>query len=192
MKNRIYFLTLALSASSLTFATEMMPFEGGKVPLNLNAGMEIYKTDGSLTENEKDLKIINLNKTLEQQQRMYEEKITYLEDELQKSKDRLVEKSINHDKAQEFLEKRFAEETGYLKKELVAKTKSMMEFQRQAEKIKPSDDMKNLIKINTELALELRKSTDDAAFTKLKGENFAKSIEKLPSSGGRMPASVDK
>ncbi len=186
------FLSVAILVSTVSFAREMMPADGGQVMPSLTMGHESYKTDGSLTENEKDLKIVNLNKMIEQQQRMYEDKISYLEDELQKSKDRLVEKSINHDKAQDFLEKRFTEETGFLKKELVAKTKSMMEFQRQVEKIKPSEDMKNLIKVNTELALELRKSTDDAAFAKLKGENFAKSIEKLPATGGRMPASVGK
>jgi len=192
MKKKTCFLVLAMTVSTMASAFEMMPFESGHSFQTGAIKLESFKADGSLTDNEKDLKIINLNKMLEQQQRMYEEKIAYLEDELQKSKDRLVEKSINHDKAQEFLEKRFAEESGFLKKELVAKTKSMMEYQRQVEKIKPSEDMKNLIKINTELALELRKSTDDAAFSKLKGENFAKSIEKLPTTGGRMPASVDK
>lgn len=190
MKTRIYCVSLALAISATSLmAKDLMWAEGG-IPTT-EVSFDAYPAEGMMTENEKDLKIISLTKMIDQQQKMYVDKIAYLEDELQKSKDRLVEKSINHDKAQDFLEKRFTEETGYLKKELVAKTKSMMEFQRQAEKIKPSEDMRNLIKINTDLAVELRKSEDNAAFSKLRGENFAKSIEKLPT-GGRMPASVEK
>lgn len=68
-----------------------------------------------------------------------------------------------------------------------------MEYQRQLEKIKPSEDMKNLIKINTELALENRRSTDQLALIQLKGnEGLAKQLDAKEATGGRMPASVGK
>lgn len=142
-------------------------------------------------ECQKDAKIGYLTKMLDQQQKMYESKISYLEFELKKSKERLVEKSINNERAQAFLEAKFAEEATNLKKELVAKTKTNLEYQRQLEKIKPSEEMKNLIKVNTELAIEVRKSTDQIALMQLKHEE--PKLENFGTTGGgRMPASVGK
>lgn len=144
-------------------------------------------------ESEKDIKIANLNKLLDQQQHSYDEKIAYLQDELKKSKERLIEKSINTEKLQANVEKRYNEESSYLKKELVAKTKTLMEYQRQLEKVKLSDEMKNIIKVNTELAVELRKSNDQLALVQLQAnEALAGKAAPAETTGGRMPASVQE
>jgi predicted helicase len=180
-------LTLAATAS----ATEKLMVDDGHAGIKAYAAVEFPKnTVEAVADNEKDMKIATLNKLLDQQQRLYDEKISYLEDELKKSKERLVEKSINHDKMQTFQERTFNEESTYLKKELVAKTKTLMEYQRQLEKMKPSDEVKNLIKINTDLALEVRRSTDQLALIQLKGDTLAS--KPLETQKGRMPASVEK
>jgi hypothetical protein len=147
----------------------------------------------AIEQSEKDMKIANLYKLLEQQQHSYDEKIAYLQDELKKSKERLIEKSINTEKLQANVEKRYNEESSYLKKELVAKTKTLMEYQRQLEKVKLSDEMKNIIKANTELAVELRKSNDQLAIVQLQAnEAIAGKAAPAQATGGRMPASVQE
>lgn len=187
MKANLLTLTLMTMATLSAYAGEKLYVEGG-----YNNYTSYAKVGEASTESEKDMKIANLNKLLDQQQRLYEEKINYLEDELKKSKERLVEKSINYDSKEELMEKKFAEESSYLKKELVAKTKTLMEYQRQLEKIKPSEDMKNLIKVNTELAIQLRSTTDQIANLHMQaGEAFAAKKE-APAAGARMPASVGK
>lgn len=189
MKANLLALTLLSIATVSAHAGEKLFVEGGT-----NTFTSYAKTAdaGNFTESEKDMKIANLNKLLDQQQRLYEEKISYLEDELKKSKDRLVEKSINYDAKEDLMEKRYAEETAYLKKELVAKTKSMMEYQRQLEKVKPSDEVKKLMQANAELAVQLRSTTDQIANLQMHGgEAFAVKKE-APVNGNRMPASVDK
>ena len=140
----------------------------------------ITNQEVSLEQNDKDMKIGNLQKLLEQQQDMYDDKIAYLQDELKKSKERLIEKSINTEKLQANIEKRFNEESSYLKKELVAKTKTLMEYQRQLEKV------------NTELAIELRRSNDQLAIVQLQAKE-AVAVKEIPTQGSktRAPASVE-
>lgn len=184
MKARILALSTLMICSPL-FAIETYWTDAGKErTIAYRSPAADYNS-----ECQKDAKIEYLTKMLDQQQKMYESKLSYLEFELKKSKERLVEKSINNERNVEFLESKFAEEAGNLKKELVAKTKTMLEYQRQLEKIKPSEEMKNLIKVNTELAIEVRKSTDQLALMHIKHEE-----EKGATSlgGGRMPASVGK
>lgn len=163
--------------------------EGGANPFKTAQGTQVV----AMMESEKDMKIANLNKLLDQQQRSYEDKITYLQDELKKSKERLIEKSINTERIQANVEKRYSEETAYLKKELVAKTKTLMEYQRQLEKVKLPEEMKNIIKVNTELAVELRKSNDMLAIVQMQAnEAIAKTHTPAATTGGRMPASVQE
>lgn len=195
MKANLLILTLLTIATTVSAKDMMTTEDGGARVIAYAYDKPDFKAiaANSATESEKDMKIATLNKLLDQQQHAYEEKVAYLEFELKKSKDRLIEKSINTDKMTAVLEKRFNEESTYLKKELVAKTKTLMEYQRQLEKIKPSEDMKNLIKINTELALENRRSTDQLALIQLKGnEGLAKQLDAKEAAGGRMPASVGK
>lgn len=193
MKANLLILTLLTIATSVA-AKDMLPTEdGGARVLAYAYEKPDFKAVASITESEKDVKIATLNKLLDQQQRAYEDKVSYLEDELKKSKERLIEKSIITDKMAATIEKRFNEESAFLKRELVAKTKTLMEYQRQLEKIKPSEDLKNLIKINTELALENRRSTDQLALIQLRGnEGLAKQPDAKAVTGGRMPASVEK
>lgn len=195
MKANLLILTLLTLATSASAKVMMTNDDGGAKVLAYAYDKPDFKAiaAASATGSEKDVKIAALNKLLDQQQRAYEDKVSYLEEELKKSKERLIEKSINTDKMTAILEKRFSEESTFLKKELVAKTKTLMEYQRQLEKIKPSEDMKNLIKINTELAMENRRSGDQLALIQLKGsENLAKEPDSKAVTGGRMPASVGK
>ena len=194
MKANLLILTLLTLTTSVS-ATEMMnTIDGGaKVVAYAYEKPDFSAAVAGNSESEKDMKIANLNKLLDQQQRAYEEKVTYLEDELKKSKERLIEKSINTDKMTAVVERRFNEESAYLKRELVAKTKTLMEYQRQLEKIKPSEEMKEMIKVNTELAIQNRRTSDQLALIQLKGsENLAKYPDAKEVTGGRMPASVGK
>lgn len=184
---------LALALLSLTaptlHATEVMFAEGGQETFIKYVNSDYVP--GGAPETQKDMKISALNKLLDQQQKMYDEKITYLEDELKKTKERLIEKSLNHDKMQAYMEARFAEESSYFKKELVAKTKTLMEYQRQLEKVKPSEEMKELIKANTQMAIDLRNSADQLAVAQIQINNgLHKDIK--TEVGGRQPASVGK
>ncbi|MDO9181437.1 MAG: hypothetical protein Q7U04_03470 [Bacteriovorax sp.] len=126
-----------------------------------------------------DMKIIYLNKLLNLQQKAYDDKITFLENELQKTKEHLLSKSMNQEKMEEAMIEKYSVEASYLKKELAYKTKTLLEYQRQMEKLKPTEDLRNLIKINTKLASELRRSEDQIA-------TITQSIH----SEGRLPASV--
>ena len=185
MKARLLVLTVMTSV----FVSPLMAFETYWTDAGKERTLGFTTTNPEeKTETQKEAKIMYLTKLLEQQQKLYENKITYLEYELKKSKERLVEKSINNEKAQEFLENKFAEESKNLKRELVATPKTMMEYQRQLEKIKPSEEMKNLIKVNTDLAVEARKSADQIALMQLKQQEDKGAF----GSPGRMPASVGK
>lgn len=133
-----------------------------------------------------DMKVTFLTKLLDQQQKSYDDKITFLETELRKTKDRLIEKSMNQEKIEEAMIEKYSAEAIFYKRELAYKTKSLLEYQRQIEKMKPSEDLKNMIKLNTELASELRRSEDQIAFIQMKH------AEGMPGAktGARLPASV--
>ena len=192
MKAQLLIMTV-FTLTATAFAHEKTMVNDGSMNVPATGVTAVHTTTANnIPENEKDLKIVSLNKLIEQQQRLYEEKITYLEFELKKSKERLVEKSINHDKMQAYQEKIFNEESAFLKRELVVKTKTLMEYQRQLEKMKPSDEVKNLIKVNTDLALEIRRSADQLALIQLKGDTLATKPMDAPATGGRMPASTNK
>ncbi|MBC7538879.1 MAG: hypothetical protein H7281_08660 [Bacteriovorax sp.] len=138
------------------------------------------------TNYSQDMKVTYLTKLLDQQQKSYDDKITFLETELRKTKDRLIEKSMNQEKIEEAMIVKYSAESVFLKRELAYKTKSLLEYQRQIEKMKPAEDLKNMIKLNTELASELRRTEDQIAIMQLKH------IEGMPgaNSGSRLPASV--
>ena len=133
-----------------------------------------------------DMKVIYLTKLLDQQQKSYEVKMSFLENELRKTKDRLIEKSMNQEKIEEAMIEKYSAEAVFLKRELAYKTKSLLEYQRQIEKMKPSEDLKNMIKLNTELASELRKSEDHIAYIELKHVEATPGVH----AGSRLPASV--
>jgi hypothetical protein len=134
-----------------------------------------------------DMKVNFLTKLLSQQQLLYEAKIAFLETELRKTKDRLIEKSMNQEKIEAAMIEKYSAESVYLKRELAYKIKSLLDYQRQIEKMKPSEDLKNVLKLNTELASEIRKSEDQIAVMQLKN------VEGMPGSvsKGRLPASVN-
>lgn len=113
-----------------------------------------------------------------QYDKQYEDKIAYLESELAKYKNSLVEKSLYLEKSQEGLKVKYEQEIAFLKREVIYKTKSLLEAQRQLEKINPSEDMKNLIRLNNEMAAQMRRAEDQLAISQLKNDK------------GRMPASV--
>lgn len=134
-----------------------------------------------------EMKVTYLTKLLEQQEKSYHRKISYLEEELNKTQDRLIEKSMNQEKIEEAMKDKYKAENLALKRELAYTTKSMLEYQRQVEKIQPSEEVNRMIKINTELAAELRQSADKLATLQLKAIEAA---GRSPEAKARMPASV--
>ena len=125
-----------------------------------------------------DLSKYNRNNSTTSKEKQYEDKITYLEAELSKYQNRLVEKSLYLEKSQDTLKTKYEQEIAFLKREVIYKTKSLLDAQRQIEKMNPSEDMKSLIKINTEMAAQIRASQDQIATSQL---------QKTP---GRAPAST--
>jgi ABC-type Fe3+-citrate transport system substrate-binding protein len=125
-----------------------------------------------------DIGSYNQEQKLMTKEKQYEDKITYLESELNKYKQQLVEKSIYTEKSQEILKLKYEQEIAFLKREVIYKTKSLLEAQRQIEKINPSDDLKSLIKLNNEMAAQIRGNQDALAISKLKNDS------------GRSPASL--
>lgn len=196
MKASLLFLTF-LSLSTTISAKEFLVAEGGD-SVTYSAYANPFKSGIPLAQgvfmdqSEKNMKIANLHKLLDQQKHLYDQKISYLQDELKKSKERLIEKSINTQKIQADVEKRNNEEISYLKKELITKTKTLMEYQRQLEKVNLSDEMKNIIKSNTEIAIELRRSHDQLAIVQLQAKMAAPTGVPTPELRGRMPASIQE
>ena len=136
-----------------------------------------------------EAKVTYLSKLIKNQQKTYEDKITYLETELRKSKDHLIEKMQINESLVEALNNKQNAEAINLKKELASKTKSLFEYQRQIEKMNPAEDLKNMIKLNTELASELRRSEDQIAVIHLKGFEAMPGVQSK-NNGLRMPAST--
>lgn len=130
-------------------------------PQDVGAYANYFKEDlGALEKEMPNSKndILYLTKTMAYQQRSYEQRIFFLENELQKTKQRLIEVSMNSEKTETFFRDQFDTQVAELKKEVAVKNRSILEYQRQLEKINPSEDFKNLVKLNTELASNLRKS----------------------------------
>lgn len=174
-------LLISMISAFPLMARELIPFDDAYVK-NLHE-------ENKLSNDKEELKVAFLTNLIKKQQKEYEDKINFLEMELRKTKDRLVEKSLNQEKLEEALKDKYAHDTSNLKKELASTTKSLFEYQRQIEKIKPSEDLKNMIKLNTELASELRRSEDQIAFIQLKRIEEMPGIHS-PGTGSRMPASV--
>lgn len=152
---------------------------------SLSSSLIAYEIKPIQNENQ-DIKITYLTKLLDQQQKSYDVKITFLETELRKTKDRLIEKSMNQEKFENAMIEKYSAEAVFLKRELAYKTKSLLEYQRQIEKMKPAEDLKNMIKLNTALSSELRKSEDQIAIMQLRP------LEGVPgtNSAARLPAST--
>lgn len=141
---------------------------------------------------EQENKIVGLEQNYTQMQKSYDDKINFLVNELEKTKARLVEKSLNEEKIQASIKEKYEVEINYLKKELISKTRTVLEYQRQIEKINPTEDTKHLIQINTDLAAELRKTEGQLAVIELeyRKDHPTNLIPKSGKGGDRMPASV--
>lgn len=164
--------------------------------------MAIEKDNFNQTEavlnKEKDEIISKLTNTLAYQQRSYEEKINYLEIELNKTKQKLLEKSLNQDKLEAFYENKLKEEKTKAKTEVANIQRSLYEAQRQIEKMEPSEDLKKLVVLNTELSADLRKTEGHMAIIQLENRKLTdttstKNIKIKAVSdreNARMPASI--
>lgn len=179
MKAMLIVSVIISSNFSILMAKDLNPYEDTFVT-NLNEKNQ----ESAFNQN---TKVAYLTKLLERQQKAYDEKIGYLEAELKKTQDRLVEKSLNQDKLETSLKEKYTMDTMALKKELAYKVKALLDYQRQMEKMKPSEDLKSIVKLNTELASEMRRSEDRLAVFQLKQVEDMRSTH---SSGARLPASV--
>ena len=177
MKVFICYLVVATLSPAL-IAKEFFPFEEGHGTPIVDLIVE--------TNCNQDTKSIYLTKQLEDQQKLYDSKITFIETELRKTKDQLIQKSLNQEVIEDAMKEKYGSETLFLKRELANSTKSLLQYQRQIEKMKPTEDLKNMIKLNTELASELRKTEDQIAIMQLI------KVEGMPGekTNTRMPASI--
>lgn len=180
MKALIILMTFSVSAQ----ARELIPFDATYLGL--------VKEEMQALESQENVKALYLTKALHQQKMMYEEKIAYLESELKKTKDRLLEKSLMQEKMNQAMEEKYSHEARVYKQSLAHTTRTLMEYQRQMEKMKPSEDLKNMIRLNTQLASELRKSEDQIAIIQLKGIEAMPGLYNSKGTGVRMPASVQE
>lgn len=184
-----------LNAREIQFAEETMPHDTTLLGEGIRADIAFDPQPFALSQKNDQLKVENLEKQLALQKRAYEDKIHYLQGELKKSQYLLVEKSVHQLKQEKMLTKNFAEETTFLKKELVVRNKKIMEFQRLVEKFKPGQDTRDLILTNSELSTELRKATDYIANIAIVDENKKEAIANAIKSGetksSRLPASVE-
>ncbi len=183
MKLNALFLVCSLLPTSAVFAYEFdAAYEAGKSNLEVNAYVS-YSADEKLEQD----RVQFLTRQMAMNQKMYENKISYLESELEKMKSRLIEKSLVLEKYEASLKNKYELELYDMKKELAQRNKAILQYQRQIEKMNPSEDLKNVIKINTELASELRKSEGQLAAIQLQVKEFApKDITKA----NRLPASA--
>ena len=174
-------LPIFLICSFKVSAYEVPEFEGSYY--------DSYQKTITADNYNRDVTIANLEKTVAYQQRAYEEKINYLEVELLKYQNRLVEKSISEEKIYTAVKNQYEVEINTLKKELAQRTRSTLEMQRQIEKMQPSEDLKKVIQLNNELAADLRKSEGQLAAIQLE---YKKSHDTLKPNGfNRAPASVE-
>lgn len=141
----------------------------------LFVGLDVMSREFNVYE---DISQYNQETKVSSKEKQYEGKVQYLESELAKYQARLVEKSLYLEKSQDTLKFKYEQEIANLKREVIYKTKSLMEAQRQIEKMNPSEDMKSLIKINTEMAAQIRQTEDQLATAQIKKDT------------GRAPASV--
>ena len=175
---------------SMMLCMEVKAYEVEFVEQGLYTVPDYENMDGYINQNDKDIKILNLTYLLERQEKMYHDKIMYLERELKKSNERIVALSLNNDRNYDLAQKKAAEENNFLKKDIVAKTKTIMEFQRQLEKIQPGKDVQKQIIQETLLAVEMRRTADQLAINNLLDARKAHPAKDQEAK--RMPASVDK
>lgn len=183
MKLNALFLvgTFSFSSQILAYVTDAA-HEAGKSMQEINA----YVAYSPEEKQEQD-RVQSLTRQLAMNQQMYENKISYLETEIEKMKSRLIEKSLVLEKYEASIKNKYELEAYEMKKELAQRNKAILQYQRQIEKMNPSEDLKNVIKINNELASELRKSEGQLAAIQLQVKEFApKDLNK----SNRLPASV--
>jgi hypothetical protein len=173
-----------LMMTTKTFALDVPMFDDTFI----NQYKETVAQEAELNQGEVD----KLSRLVAFQQRSYEEKINYLEIELNKTKTRLIDKSLNEEKLQTALKDQFENEINFLKKELAAKTRTALEYQRQIEKMNPTEDMKKMIQLNTELASDLRKAEGHLAAIELENKHYKGTLAQKaePVKSGRKPASI--
>ena len=89
-------LMIVLSFSAAIMAKEVPLFS------QYTPDFDAQLAEANKVENyDQNMKVTYLTKLLEHQQKAYDEKISFLENELQKTKARLIEKSLNQDKIEE-------------------------------------------------------------------------------------------
>ena len=95
MKSIFYSLSL-LSISSALYAKNIQPYD--------SEYLAQYQEEEKAAVLSQEMKVAYLTKILAQREKSYEEKISFLETELRKTKDRLIEKSLNQEKIEEATE----------------------------------------------------------------------------------------
>lgn len=140
---------------------------------------EKIKNDHYAKNYEQNLQIHSLKRELASVANTYMARSEYLEKELTKTKEKLIETTVAARKKEEYYTQKYNDDLENLKQEIVLKNKILAEYQREIEKIKSNNEYKELAKQNLELASQLRNYNQ-------------KTIEApINENNRRMPASVN-
>lgn len=177
-------LTLAPFMVQAKFIEDIDP-EVKKFDLDYLQYKEKVEKDQMAQNYEQHLQIHALKRDLASVKTNYNYKAEYLENELEKTKSKLIETSLAANKKEEFYSKKYKTEIDSLKNELILKNKIIAEYQREIEKFKSDKDYKELAKQNFELASQVRN------FDSKKQQDFTNPLKSQDESAKRMPASVN-
>lgn len=128
----------------------------------------------------------NYIKTIEQG---YKNKISYLENEIQKSKHNFIELSLSKDKINDKCLQKLEEKNIYCRNGMASKDRTIMEYQRQLEKHPPKDELKRIIYSSTMAVIEKRKFHDHFAVKAL-NQQYPQTIKNESDFNFRVPASL--
>lgn len=188
MKKNTLITLLALSFAPLMvqakFIEDIDP-EARKFDLEYQQYKEQVEKNQMSKNYEQHLQIHALKRDLASVKTNYEYKSEYLENELEKTKTKLIETSLSANKKEEFYSKKFKTEIDSLRNELVLKNKIIAEYQREIEKFKSDKDYKELAKQNFELASQVRN------FDAKNQQDFVNPLKTQDEGSKRMPASVN-
>ena len=188
MKRTVLMTLLALSLTPVMVQAkfiEDIDLEAKKFDMEYQQYKDKVDKDQMTKNYEQHLQIHALKRDLASVKTNYGEKAEYLENELEKTKTKLIETSLTSNKKEEFYSKKYKTEIDSLKSELVLKNKVIAEYQREIEKLKSDKDYKELAKQNFELASQVRN------FDAKNQQDFTNPLKAPDENAKRMPASVN-
>lgn len=209
MKSILFFSTILLTCSNQVFAT--MTYQAGLKDEPTNYDLIYNKFNDQHIENlvaqtNSSFELQSLERKIEMQKKHYEERIAYLQAELKKAQTKVVENAIAYQAREKKLKDEFKIEKSTYTRDIIAKNKTILEYNQIIDKFKLGAEAKELIETNNQLAIQLRAAQDQIAGMKyleqypletLANKEF-KNVsefgtfpkEAVPTKATRLPASV--